>query len=64
MTMSGRERSVATRWSMATMASATGSQALAELCARYRYPVYAYLRRSGGTPTQAAETARRQAPPR
>jgi RNA polymerase sigma-70 factor (ECF subfamily) len=59
MTMSADERSVATRWSMTTNASATGTRALAELCARYRYPVYAYLRRVGETPAQAGATANR-----
>ena len=59
MTMSVHRRSVATRWSTTTNASATGGRALAELCVRYRYPVYAYLRRSGETPAQAAATADR-----
>ena len=33
------------------------SAALAELCARYRYPVYAYLRRSGHLPAIAMDIA-------
>jgi RNA polymerase sigma-70 factor (ECF subfamily) len=36
-----------------------GSEALAELCARYRYPVYAYLRRSGHAPAPALAIATR-----
>lgn len=41
----------ATRWSMITQVFGAGerasSGALAELCLRYRYPVYAYIRRCG-----------------
>jgi RNA polymerase sigma-70 factor (ECF subfamily) len=44
----------ATRWSTITQVASAGvrasSGALAELCSRYRYPVYAYMRRSGHPP--------------
>ncbi len=46
----------ATRWSLvaAAGADAAKSQAsLAELCARYWYPVYAYVRRCGHDPSRA-----------
>ena len=48
-----------TRWSTITQVFDTGrrSGALAELCARYRYPVYAYLRRSGHVPAIAMDIA-------
>ena len=58
----GEERSVAPRWSTITHVDAHGTvsaEALAELCARYRYPVYAYLRRSGHAQSTAFHIATR-----
>jgi hypothetical protein len=52
-----------TRWSAATHATALrdtgGAEALAELFMRYRYPVYAYVRRSGHAPAAALELMHR-----
>lgn len=46
-----------TRWSAVSLASVTGAftpaQALAALCARHRYPVYALLRHLGHAPARA-----------
>jgi len=50
----------ATRWSMATraeFADNASAQALDELGARYRYPVYAYVRCCGHTPQIAQDIA-------
>ncbi|HVF34448.1 MAG TPA: hypothetical protein VND91_03935 [Candidatus Saccharimonadia bacterium] len=47
-----------TRWSLvAHSASNDARAALAELCTRYRYPVYAYLRRCGHEPVAARDLA-------
>src|SRR4029434_11039669 len=49
---------VTTRWSVVLSAgerSARGSEALAELCARYWYPLYAYLRRKGHIAAEAED---------
>lgn len=46
-----------TQWSLVfngAAASAPAQEALAELCLRYGYPVYAYLRRCGHAPLTAA----------
>lgn len=46
----------ATRWSLVAAAGANAAQSqasLAELCARYWYPVYAYVRRCGHEPPRA-----------
>ena len=52
-----------TRWSIITRfggdAGEDPSRALAELCARYRYPVYAYLRALSHAPPVALEIADR-----
>lgn len=54
------EQRVGTRWSMITQvdpsAGTVGAQALAELCARHRYPVYAYLRRAGRAAVSALDS--------
>jgi RNA polymerase sigma-70 factor (ECF subfamily) len=50
-------RGAATQWSLVFAAgagAAPAQEALAELCVRYGYPVYAYLRRCGHAPTIAA----------
>jgi len=56
-----RDAFPATRWSMATQAlGAPGkpsTEALGELGARYRYPVYAYVRCCGHTPAIAQDIA-------
>ena len=48
-----------TRWSVVHLAGGPGSPegraALEELCARYWYPLYAFLRRSGSQPDEAAD---------
>jgi hypothetical protein len=50
-----------TRWSTVTQVGreAVGANALAELCTRYRYPVYAYVRCCGRTPAAARITTTR-----
>src|SRR5688572_32381764 len=51
------QRSSRTQWSLVFNGAAgtpTGQEALAELCVRYGYPVYAYLRRCGHAPIAAA----------
>ena len=48
-----------TRWSLVVSAGRSGeqsAQALAELCQRYWYPLYAYARRRIGDPTQAQDS--------
>ena len=58
----GHESFPATRWSIVTrVATATPcapSDAFAELCFGYWYPVYAYVRRSGHAPAIARDFAR------
>lgn len=49
-----------TRWSLIVAAaggSSESDQALAELCERYWYPVYAFIRRSGHSTDEAADLA-------
>jgi RNA polymerase sigma-70 factor (ECF subfamily) len=51
------QRSSRTQWSLVFNGAAgtpTGQEALAELCLRYGFPVYAYLRRCGHAPLAAA----------
>ena len=49
----------ATRWSLVAAARQGGAGApLAELCVRYWYPVYAYVRRCGHAPQQAQAITR------
>ena len=44
----------ATRWSLVAAARrGDGGEPLADLCLRYWYPVYAYVRRCGHAPAQA-----------
>ena len=46
----------ATRWSLVDLAAAPdGSDALAQLCQTYWYPLYAFARRSGQCPTNAED---------
>jgi hypothetical protein len=56
------DRFAATRWSLVAAAGArdagTARRALVELCLRYWYPVYAYLRGCGHLPPQAGELTR------
>ncbi|MGH8028649.1 MAG: hypothetical protein ACREO3_01815, partial [Arenimonas sp.] len=50
-------RTSRTQWSLVfngAEGTPTGQEALAELCLRYGYPVYAYLRRCGHAPLAAA----------
>ncbi len=51
-----------TRWSTITQIVKAGERAsndaLSELCVRYRYPVYAYVRRCGHAPAIALDIAR------
>ncbi|MCE5232126.1 MAG: hypothetical protein ABFC67_08765 [Mizugakiibacter sp.] len=47
-----------TRWSLASARSDSAREALNALCLRYRYPVYAYLRRRGQAPNAAQDTTR------
>lgn len=44
-----------TRWTMIVKAGATGGAALGELCESYWFPVYAYVRRRGGTKEDAED---------
>ena len=51
------QRSSRTQWSLVFNGAAgtpTGQEALAELCLRFGFPVYAYLRRCGHAPLTAA----------
>ena len=52
-------RFASTRWSLVQLAggerSPEGRAALEELCSRYWYPLYAFLRRSGRGPADAAD---------
>jgi RNA polymerase sigma-70 factor (ECF subfamily) len=51
------QRSSRTQWSLVfngAVGTPTGQEALAELCLRFGYPVYAYLRRCGHAPLAAA----------
>lgn len=54
-----KSRFTSTRWSMVQLAggenSPEGRAALEELCSRYWYPLYAFLRRSGRAPEEAAD---------
>jgi RNA polymerase sigma-70 factor (ECF subfamily) len=54
-----RGRFATTRWSLVAAAGASGSEqaerALTELCAEYWYPLYAYVRRRGYDPEDAAD---------
>ena len=55
----GRRRFATTRWSLVLAAGEGGSErskrALAELCAQYWYPLYAYARRRGYDPEDARD---------
>jgi RNA polymerase sigma-70 factor (ECF subfamily) len=55
----GNARFLTTRWSVVLASSAAAEPhrraALEELCARYWYPLYAYVRRSGHDANQAAD---------
>lgn len=44
-----------TRWSIVLQAKAGNEEALADLCAAYWYPAYAFVRRSGTPPEQAKD---------
>ena len=52
-------RFASTRWNLVQLAggenSPEGRAALEELCSRYWYPLYAFLRRSGRAPEEAAD---------
>jgi RNA polymerase sigma-70 factor (ECF subfamily) len=58
---SSRDAFAATRWSLITRFRASAddgsSRALGELCARYRYPVYSYLRACAHAPPIALDIA-------
>ena len=58
-TGAGQQRFATTRWSLVLAAGATPSAqadvALAELCADYWYPLYAYVRRRGHGPEDARD---------
>lgn len=45
-----RDGFAATRWSLVAGAAERAQASLAELCVRYWFPVYAYVRRSGHSP--------------
>jgi RNA polymerase sigma-70 factor (ECF subfamily) len=45
----------ATRWSLVAAAADRAQASLAELCVRYWFPVYAYVRRSGHPPETAQQ---------
>jgi RNA polymerase sigma-70 factor (ECF subfamily) len=45
----------ATRWSLVAAAADRAQASLAELCVRYWFPVYAYVRRSGHPPDAAQQ---------
>jgi hypothetical protein len=47
----------ATRWSLVAGATERAQSSLAELCVRYWFPVYAYVRRSGHPPEGAQQVA-------
>jgi RNA polymerase sigma factor (sigma-70 family) len=56
----GDARFITTRWSLVLAAGAPSSssrsqEAMAELCARYWYPLYAYVRRNGCDPDEAED---------
>jgi len=57
--MAGGRRFATTRWSLVLDArgdpSDTSEQALAELCESYWYPLYAFVRRQGHNPEDAAD---------
>ena len=57
-TSSGDSQFHTTRWTLIAAAGEGGDQsraALEELCAAYWYPVYAFIRRRGGSPEDAAD---------
>ncbi len=58
-TGAGQRRFATTRWSLVlaagTAPSAQADVALAELCADYWYPLYAYVRRRGHAPEDARD---------
>ena len=57
---SGKEQFLTTHWSIVLEASLNNSQgaysALSWLCKTYWYPIYAYVRRQGYNPTDAADS--------
>lgn len=58
MSSAGQAHFATTHWSLVLDARGSSPQsqaALAELCRRYWYPIYAYLRRRGATPENASD---------